>query len=82
MQEKDIKNILTDTYDFEKWHRVIDFVFPKVNFENSIVQLDDTSNKTKYIHQKGDIQLTDGKKIIILEVGIKKENKILENKVY
>lgn len=81
MQEKDIKNILTDTYDFEKWHRVIDFVFPKVNFENSIVQLDDTSNKTKYIHQKGDIQLTDGKKIIILEVGIKKENKIAKTKV-
>jgi len=81
MQEKDIKNILTDTYDFEKWHRVIDFVFPNVNFENSIVQLDDTSNKTKYIHQKGDIQLTDGKKIIILEVGIKKENKIAKTKV-
>lgn len=81
MQEKDIKNILTDTYDFEKWHRVIDFVFPKVNFENSIVQLDDTSNKTKYIHQKGDIQLTDGKKIIILEVGIKRENKIAKTKV-
>ena len=81
MQEKEIKNILTDTYDFEKWHRIIDFVFPKVNFENSIVQLDDTSNKTKYIHQKGDIQLTDGKKIIILEIGIKKENKIAKTKV-
>ena len=47
MQEKDIKNILTDTYDFEKWHRVIDFVFPNVNFENSIVQLDDTRDVYK-----------------------------------
>lgn len=81
MQEKEIKNIITNDYDFEKWHRLIDFVFPKVNFENSIVQLEDTSNKTKYIHQKGDIQLTDGKKIIILEVGIKKENKIAKTKV-
>jgi len=81
MQEKDIKKILTDTYDFGKWQRVIDFVFPKVNFENSTVPLDDTSNKTKYIHQKGDIQLTDGKKIIILEVGIKKENKIAKTKI-
>lgn len=81
MQEKEIKNIITNDYDFEKWHRLIDFVFPKVNFENSIVQLEDTSNKTKYIHQKGDIQLTDGKKIIMLEVGIKKENKIAKTKV-
>jgi adenine-specific DNA-methyltransferase len=81
MQEKELKYILTDIYDFEKWHRVIDFVFPKVNFENSIVQLEDKSNKTKYIHQKGDIELTDGKKIIILEVCIKKENKIAKTKV-
>jgi adenine-specific DNA-methyltransferase len=81
MQEKELKNILTATYDFEKWHRVIDFVFPKVNFENSIVELEDTTNKTKYIHQKGDIQLTDGKKIIILEVCIKKGNQIAKTKV-
>lgn len=81
MQEKDIKHILTSNYDFEKWHRLIDFVFPKVNFESAVVQLDDRTNKTKYIHQKGDIQLTDGKKIIILEVGIKKENHIARTKV-
>lgn len=81
MQEREIKNILTDDYAFDKWQRLIDFVFPKVNFENSIVSLDDSSNKTKYIHQKGDITLTDGKKIIILEVCIKKENKIAKTKV-
>jgi hypothetical protein len=81
MQEREIKNILTDDYTFDKWQRLIDFVFPKVNFENSIVSLDDSSNKTKYIHQKGDITLTDGKKIIILEVCIKKENKIAKTKV-
>lgn len=81
MQEKEIKNVLTDDYTFDKWQRVIDFVFPKVNFENSIVSLEDTSNRTKHIHQKGDIILTDGKKIIILEVCIKKENKIAKTKV-
>lgn len=81
MQEKEIKNVLTDDYTFDKWQRVIDFVFPKVNFENSIVSLEDTSNRTKHIHQKGDIVLTDGKKIIILEVCIKKENKIAKTKV-
>jgi adenine-specific DNA-methyltransferase len=81
MQEKELKNILTATYDFEKWHRVIDFVFPKVNFENSIVELEDSTNKTKHIHQKGDIQLTDGKKIIILEVCIKEGNQISKTKV-
>lgn len=81
MQEREIKNILTDDYAFDKWQRLIDFVFPKVNFENSIVSLDDTGNKTKYIHQKGDITLTDGKKIIILEVCIKRDNKIAKTKV-
>lgn len=39
MPEKEIKNSITNDYDFE----------------NSIVQVEDTSNKTKYIHQKGDI---------------------------
>ncbi|KQS93021.1 N-6 DNA methylase [Chryseobacterium sp. Leaf394] len=81
MQEREIKNILSSSYDFEKWHKVIDYVFPKVNFERLIVQLDDNSDKTKYIHQKGTIELTDGKKIIILEVGIKKENNIARSKV-
>lgn len=81
MQEREIKNILTDDYAFDKWQRLIDFVFPKVNFENSIVSLDDTGNKTKYIHQKGDITLTDGKKIIILEVCIKRDNRIAKTKV-
>jgi len=81
MQEREIKQILTSNYDFEKWHRLIDFVFPKVNFESVIVQLEDVTNRTKYIHQKGNIELTDGKKIIILEVGIKKENNIARTKV-
>lgn len=81
MQEREIKNILTDDFAFDKWQRLIDFVFPRVNFENSILSLDDSSNKIKYIHQKGDITLTDGKKIIILEVCIKKENKIAKTKV-
>ncbi len=81
MQEREIKHILTSNYDFEKWHRLIDFVFPKVNFESAVVQLDDVTNRTKYIHQKGNIELTDGKKIIILEIGIKKENNIARTKV-
>lgn len=81
MQEKEIKNILTVDYDFDKWQRLIDFVFPKVNFENSIVTLDDTDDTIRHIHQKGDITLTDGKKIIILEVCIKKDNKITRAKV-
>lgn len=81
MQEREIKHILTSNYDFEKWHRLIDFVFPKVNFESSTVQLEDVTNRTKYIHQKGNIELTDGKKIIILEVGIKKESNIARTKV-
>jgi len=44
MYEREIKNILTNDYAFEKWQRLIDFVFPKVNFENAIVSLDDNSN--------------------------------------
>nr|WP_294894752.1 N-6 DNA methylase [uncultured Pedobacter sp.] len=90
MLEKEIKDILTLPYDrenFGQWQRLIDFVFPKVNFENSIVSLEDNNilednnNKTKYVHQKGDITLTDGKKIIILEVCVKKGHIIARTKV-
>jgi adenine-specific DNA-methyltransferase len=81
MQEREIKNILTNDYAFDKWQRLIDFVFPKVRFEDKIISLDDSNSKTKYIHQKGDITLTDKRKIIILEVCINKDYKISKTKV-
>lgn len=81
MNEKDIKQILTSEYDFAQWSRIIDFTFPDVSFEKSIVPVDDNSGKTKYIHQKGDITLTDGKRIIILEAKVKKEFSISKSRV-
>lgn len=80
MQEKDLKQVLTSPYDFSKWHRVIDYVFPQCNFENSIVDIENKSDKISYIHQKGEITLTDNKRIIILEVAVKKGN-ITKSKV-
>lgn len=71
MQEKEIRQILTDAYDFSKWHRIIDYVFPECSFENNVVEIENSNDKISYIHQKGDISLTDDKIIIILEVGIK-----------
>ena len=81
MNEKDIKQILTNEYDFAQWSRIIDFTFPDVSFEKSIVPVEDNSGKTKYIHQKGDITLTDGKRIIILEAKVKKEFSISKSRV-
>jgi adenine-specific DNA-methyltransferase len=74
MQEKELKQILTDSYNFEKWHRVIDYVFPNCSFENSLVVIENNNDKISYIHQKGEITLTDNKRIIILEVAVKKGN--------
>lgn len=81
MQEKELKNILIEDYAFEKWQSLIDFIFPNVYYENSIISLEDSNNKTKYIHQKGGITLTDGKKIIILEVCINTIIKIAHTKM-
>ncbi len=72
MLERDIKQVLTDAYDFSKWHRIIDFVFPDYSFENTIVEIENNNDRISYIHQKGEIILTDNKKIIILEVAVKK----------
>ncbi|HRY31636.1 MAG TPA: N-6 DNA methylase [Bacteroidales bacterium] len=74
MQEKELKQVLTGSYDFSKWHRVIDYVFPNCSFENSIVVIENNNDKISYIHQKGEITLTDNKRIIILEVAVKKGN--------
>jgi tRNA1(Val) A37 N6-methylase TrmN6 len=74
MQEKELKQVLTSSFDFSKWHRVIDYVFPNCSFENSIVVIENNNDKISYIHQKGEITLTDNKRIIILEVAVKKGN--------
>jgi len=72
MQEKELKQVLTGSYDFSKWHRVIDYVFPQCSFESSIVSIENNNDKISHIHQKGEITLTDNKRIIILEVAVKK----------
>ena len=81
MQEKELKEILSKEYNFDKWRSAIDIVFPKVQYEATEVDLVDTSGMTDYIHQKGEISLTDHKKIIILEVAIKSKHKITRTKV-
>jgi hypothetical protein len=72
MQEKELKQVLTGSYDFSKWHRVIDYVFPQCSFESGIVSIENNNDKISHIHQKGEITLTDNKRIIILEVAVKK----------
>lgn len=72
MQEKELKQVLTGSYNFSKWHRVIDYVFPQFSFESSIVSIENNNDKISHIHQKGEITLTDTKRIIILEVAVKK----------
>jgi hypothetical protein len=72
MQEKELKQVLTGSYDFSKWHRVIDYVFPQCSFESSIVSIENNNDKISHIYQKGEITLTDTKRIIILEVAVKK----------
>ena len=81
MQEKELKQILSGEYVFDKWIRALDYVFPNVQYESTEVALIDATNKTEYIHQKGEISLTDQKKIVILEVCIKPNNKISKTRV-
>lgn len=81
MQVRELKDILSREYNFASWIRAIDFVFPKVQYEASEVDLVDTSGMTEYIHQKGEIYLTDHKKVVILEVCIKANHKIARSKV-
>jgi adenine-specific DNA-methyltransferase len=81
MQEKEIRSIITEPYNFQSWKPVIDYVFPEVKYERSIVLIPDNSGKTVHIHQKGNTKLTDGKNIIILEVKVKADFKIAKNRV-
>ncbi|RZK18651.1 MAG: hypothetical protein EOO43_12365, partial [Flavobacterium sp.] len=81
MNERGIKDILINEYSFARWSRLLDYVFPNVRYENSEIFIEDKSGRTKYIHQKGDITLTDGKKIIILEAQVKKEFSISKSRV-
>lgn len=81
MQEKDIRDIITKNYKFEKWKPVLDYVFPDINYERNIVSIPDKSGKTVFIHQKGNCRLTDDKNIIILEAKVKSDFKIAKSRV-
>ena len=81
MQVKEIKNILSDRYDFTKWRSVLDFIFPKIQYESNSIVIPDTSEMVQHIHQKGQIDLTDHKRIIILEIQVKSKHNIARTKV-
>ncbi len=81
MQAKEIKNILSSRYDFTKWRSVLDFIFPKIQYESNSIVIPDTSEMVQHIHQKGQIDLTDHKKIIILEIQVKSKHNIARTKV-
>ena len=82
MQEKDIRNIITQPYEkFETWKPLLDYVFPDIQYEKNIVPVLDKSGKTVHIHQKGNTKLTDDKNIIILEAKVKADFKIAKNRV-
>ena len=81
MQEKDIRDIITKNYKFDKWKPVLDYVFPAISYERNIVSIPDNSGKTVFIHQKGNCRLTDDKNIIILEAKVKSDFKIAKNRV-
>lgn len=81
MQEKQIRDIITQDYGFNKWKPVLDFVFPEINYERNILPIEDNSGKTVYIHQKGSFKLTDGKNIIILEAKVKRDFRIAKSRV-
>lgn len=81
MQEKQIRDIITQDYGFNKWKPVLDFVFPEIKYERNILPIEDNSGKTVYIHQKGSFKLTDGKNIIILEAKVKSDFRIAKSRV-
>lgn len=81
MQEKEIREIITKGYKFERWKPILDFVFPDISYERDNISIPDKSEKTEYIYQKGNCRLTDGKNIIILEAKVKSDFKIAKSRV-
>ena len=81
MQKLEIKNILNQKYERSNWKTLIKIVFKGSNFLSSPRNIATNNSKIKGFTELGYINLSDGKKLSLFEIEVKKEINLGRNKV-
>jgi hypothetical protein len=81
MTEQELKHIFRQPYSFSNWKPLYEQIFPKVEFFIQPVKLVENSNLTVDFLHRGNVILTDNKKLAILEAKVVKNKNITKNRV-
>ena len=81
MEKKEIKEILNQRYERSKWKELIKIVFKNSNYYISAKNIETNNPKIKKVSELGYINLSDGKKLSLFEIEVKKDVHLDRNKV-
>jgi hypothetical protein len=81
MDKKEIKNILNQKYERANFQNLTQLVFKKCDYFSIPKSIETKNDKVQNFLQLGNIELSDGKRLAILELKLKKEINISKNRV-
>ena len=78
MNKTNLKNILSEKFDFNIWKNLLEKIFPKVEFRTSVVKI--TDSHVKDGGRVGDIRLDDGRSLAIFRFEVTDNVQISRNR--
>jgi len=81
MNKDNLRELLAQSYTFENWKKVVDFVFPNVSYLQRPLTIPSDSDSVESFRQVGSVQLNDGKNLALFEVHVKPNVNIARNRV-
>lgn len=82
MQQSDLRQLLTQPYDADRWHDVVDFVFPSTQWFKAEQPIPCTDDKVTSFSQRGNVRLADGRTLGLFEVRLDGSVNIARNRVW
>jgi tRNA1(Val) A37 N6-methylase TrmN6 len=81
MTDTELKNKLRQSYEWDEWKSILDFLFAKIDYFTVPSEITTTKEKVRHLRQMGIIKLADGKNLAVFEVEVVPQTEILRNRV-
>ena len=81
MIETELKHKLRQSYKWDEWKSIFDFLFTKAEYFSEPSEIETTTGKVEHLRQMGIVKLDDGKNLALFEVEVVPNTRILRNRV-
>lgn len=81
MDKIELQKKLSQPYSTDNWQEVVQFVFPNVQILNPPMVIPIKNDKVEQFRQLGNVQLHDGKILLLFELKLKENVNIIRNRV-